>query len=283
MRETIFLTITRWWCNSLDLCFEVMTRPWKPEELHYRRMICTIFGINWKLPQSFSEIKQDEIPQTFKGLRESLHDHTRMWLNGGFIEHNMTPEWPDGSVEYLEETFSRLISRVSKDEVVRQAFHLMNEIGDKHVPKRQLAAKLGVDKEWLYQNLDRLERRLRSMENFSILAPFARRDRSASLEQIIRDWKESKRKQAWEAAGEVITYEIAGKNVEDLELSVRSYNVLMGAGVQTIGDLFKKSEAELRRHGMGNKSALEIKGLLSELDPKLGEMFFPTLNHLIAK
>lgn len=62
MRETIFLTITKWWCNCIDLCFEIITRPWKPEELKYRRMICTIFGIDWKLPQSFSEIKQDEIP-----------------------------------------------------------------------------------------------------------------------------------------------------------------------------------------------------------------------------
>lgn len=283
MRKTIFLTITKWWCNSLDLCFEVMTRPWKPEELHYRRMLCTIFGIDWKLPQSFSEIKQDEIPQTFSGLREMLQNHTRGWLNGGFIDHHLTPRWPDGSIEYLEETFSRLLSRVSRDEAVRQAFHLMNEIGDKHVPKRQLAAKLEVDKGWLYQNLGRLERRLRSMENFPILVPFARRDRSAPLEQIIRDWKESKRKQAWEAASEAIPYEIASRSVEDLELSVRSYNILKNAGAQSIGDLMKKSEAELRRYGMGNKSFLELKEVLNALDPKLGEMFMSQLNHLISK
>jgi hypothetical protein len=283
MHETIFLTITKWWCNSLDLCFEIITRPWKPEELHYRRMICTIFGIDWKLPQSFSEIKQDEIPQTFKGLRESLHSHTRGWLNGSFIDHHLTPAWPNGSVEYLEETFSFIMSRITRDKTTWQAFRLMNEVGDKHVPRRHLAAKLGVDKELLYRNIARLERQLRSIESTSLLAPFARRDRSAPLEQIIQNWRENKRMLAWELAGENIPYAIASRMVEDLELSVRCYNILKNAGVQTIGDLVRKSEAELRRHGMGNKSMLELKEVLHALDPKLGEMFMPQLNHLISE
>ena len=273
MRETIFLTITKWWCNSLDFCFEIIARPWKPEELHYRRMICTIFGQDWKLPQSFSEIKQNEIPQTFKGLRECLHNHTRMWLNGSFIAHNITPVWPDGSVEYLEETFSSLISRITKKEVTGQAFCMMNEIGDKHVPKRLLAEKLGVDKEWLYQSLGRLERQLRNFDNASLLTPFALRDRSAPIEQIIHNWKENKRKLAWEAAGESIPYTLASRMVEELELSIRCYNILKNAGVETIGDLFKKSEADLRRYGMGNKSMLELKDVLTAMDPKLGEIF----------
>ncbi|MCX6703632.1 MAG: hypothetical protein NTV02_03015 [Candidatus Zambryskibacteria bacterium] len=97
----------------------------------------------------------------------------------------MTPRWPDGSVEYLEETFSILVSRITTNEVTWQAFRLMNGIGDKHVPKRLLAEKLGVDKELLYQNLGRLERQLRSWKNAPQLLPFASRGRSASIEQII--------------------------------------------------------------------------------------------------
>lgn len=286
MRETIFLTITKWWCNCIDFTFEVITRPWKLEELHYRRMICTIFGIDWKLPQSFSEIKQENIPQTFSGLREMLHAHTRGWLNGGFIGHHLTPYWPDGSVEYLEETFSRLFAGITKNEIVWQAFRMMNEVGDKYVPKRHLALKLGVSKELLYQHLGRLERQLRTIENASLLTPFARRDQSAHIEQIIYDWKENKKKLAWEAAqkaGEEIPYEIASRIVEDLELSIRSYNILTRAGVQTIGDLMKKNEAELRRHGMGNKSMLELKEVLHAVDSRLGKMFMPQLNHLISE
>ncbi|MCX6703614.1 MAG: hypothetical protein NTV02_02925 [Candidatus Zambryskibacteria bacterium] len=195
----------------------------------------------------------------------------------------MTPRWPNGSVEYLEETFSSLVSRITTNEVTWQAFCLMNEIGDKHVPKRLLAEKFGVDKELLYQNLGRLERQLRSWENAPRLVPFARQDRSAPLEQIIQDWKENKKMLAWQLAGEGIPYDIASRNVEDLELSIRSYSILKRAGVETIGDLVKKSEVELRGYGMGNKSFLELKEVLTATDPKLGKIFKSRLKNPLSE
>src|SRR6202044_4148466 len=41
--------------------------------------------------------------------------------------------------------------------------------------------------------------------------------------------------------------EILNRSVEELELSVRSYNCLKNANIQTIGDLVQKSEAKMLR------------------------------------
>jgi DNA-directed RNA polymerase subunit alpha len=47
--------------------------------------------------------------------------------------------------------------------------------------------------------------------------------------------------------------------IEELELGVRSYNCLKRAGVQTVGDLVRKSESELNAiHNFGQKSIEEV-------------------------
>jgi DNA-directed RNA polymerase subunit alpha len=60
--------------------------------------------------------------------------------------------------------------------------------------------------------------------------------------------------------------EVLGRSVEELELSVRSYNCLKNANIQSIGDLVQKTEAEmLRTKNFGRKSLNEIKEILSGL------------------
>ena len=55
------------------------------------------------------------------------------------------------------------------------------------------------------------------------------------------------------------------RSVEDLELSVRSANCLKNAGINTIGELVKKTEAEmLKTKNFGRKSLCEIKDILNE-------------------
>ncbi len=55
------------------------------------------------------------------------------------------------------------------------------------------------------------------------------------------------------------------KNVEDLELSVRSANCLKNAHIQFIGQLVQKTDAEmLKTKNFGRKSLNEIKALLSQ-------------------
>ena len=66
------------------------------------------------------------------------------------------------------------------------------------------------------------------------------------------------------------------KSVEELELSVRSYNCLKNANIQTIGQLVKKTEAEmLKTKNFGRKSLTEIREILADMGlgfgMKLGE------------
>jgi DNA-directed RNA polymerase subunit alpha len=68
--------------------------------------------------------------------------------------------------------------------------------------------------------------------------------------------------------------EVLNRSVEELELSVRSYNCLKNANIQTIGDLVQKSEAEmLRTKNFGRKSLNEIKEILTNLGLTFGMKF----------
>jgi DNA-directed RNA polymerase subunit alpha len=61
------------------------------------------------------------------------------------------------------------------------------------------------------------------------------------------------------------------RSIEELELSVRSYNCLKNADIKTIADLVQKSEAEmLKTKNFGRKSLNEIKELLAEMGLSLG-------------
>jgi len=68
--------------------------------------------------------------------------------------------------------------------------------------------------------------------------------------------------------------EVLNRSVEELELSVRSYNCLKNANIQTIGDLVQRSESEmLRTKNFGRKSLNEIKEILSGLGLSFGMKF----------
>ncbi|MCW5976998.1 MAG: DNA-directed RNA polymerase subunit alpha [Bryobacteraceae bacterium] len=69
-------------------------------------------------------------------------------------------------------------------------------------------------------------------------------------------------------------HDILNRSVEELELSVRSYNCLKNANIQSIGDLVQKSEAEmLRTKNFGRKSLNEIKEILGGLGLQFGMRF----------
>jgi len=77
-----------------------------------------------------------------------------------------------------------------------------------------------------------------------------------------------------EARGEEkpqIRNENLNRSVEELELSVRSYNCLKNANIQTIGELVQKTEAEmLKTKNFGRKSLNEIKEILASMGLSLG-------------
>ena len=68
-----------------------------------------------------------------------------------------------------------------------------------------------------------------------------------------------------------IRNENLNRSVEELELSVRSYNCLKNANIQSIGELVQKTEAEmLKTKNFGRKSLNEIKEILSTMGLSLG-------------
>src|SRR6184192_3578343 len=74
-----------------------------------------------------------------------------------------------------------------------------------------------------------------------------------------------------EDSGSEIRNENLNRSVEELELSVRSYNCLKNANIQTIGELVQKTEAEmLKTKNFGRKSLNEIKEILASMGLSLG-------------
>ncbi len=82
---------------------------------------------------------------------------------------------------------------------------------------------------------------------------------------------------AEEAAAEATTdqyQEYLNRSVEELELSVRSYNCLKNANIQTIGDLVVRTESDmLKTKNFGRKSLNEIREILSSMSLSLGMRF----------
>jgi DNA-directed RNA polymerase subunit alpha len=68
-----------------------------------------------------------------------------------------------------------------------------------------------------------------------------------------------------------VLYERLGKSVDEMELSVRSYNCLKNANIRTIGELVQKTETEmLKTKNFGRKSLNEIKEILANMGLSLG-------------
>src|SRR5207248_11671824 len=74
-----------------------------------------------------------------------------------------------------------------------------------------------------------------------------------------------------EDSGSEIRNENLNRSVEELELSVRSYNCLKNANIQTIGELVQKTEAEmLMTKNFGRKPLNEIKDIQNTMRLGLG-------------
>jgi DNA-directed RNA polymerase subunit alpha len=66
-------------------------------------------------------------------------------------------------------------------------------------------------------------------------------------------------------------WERLNRSIDELELSVRSYNCLKNANIRTIGELVQKTEAEmLKTKNFGRKSLNEIKEMLAQMGLSLG-------------
>ena len=76
---------------------------------------------------------------------------------------------------------------------------------------------------------------------------------------------------ATEPARVGVANEHLDKSVEELELSVRSYNCLKNANIRTIRELVQKTETDmLKTKNFGRKSLNEIKEILQTMGLSLG-------------
>ena len=79
-------------------------------------------------------------------------------------------------------------------------------------------------------------------------------DMDAQLEDVMVEKEDNKNEKKLEMT------------IEELDLSVRSYNCLKRAGINTVQELTDKSEADMMRvRNLGRKSLEEVKNKLNDL------------------
>ena len=103
------------------------------------------------------------------------------------------------------------------------------------------------------------------------LASKLMKDHLAIFINIEEDDEESEAAVELSEAERELWWDKLGKSVDEMELSVRSYNCLKNANIRTIGELVQKTEAEmLKTKNFGRKSLNEIKEILSGMGLSLG-------------
>ena len=270
MTQPIFTIITKWWCKCFDLCFEIVARPWKPEELRYRRMICTVRLVPWKITGSerYFLSKSNPPKKTYKELRPWLAERTRWCWETYTVLYGITPAWPEGAIDYLEENFAEILASAPASNMTIEAFRLSNEVGDKHVPRHLLAERVGApnDANLLLSNLEALERWLRGTYILELIVPFVVARRAGEINGIVKKWRREK----WESEDADKIKSIESKSVEELDLSVRTYNCFKNGNIQDVGTILRTKEDQLLRiKNFGRKSLNEVKEVVRGIDPIL--------------
>ena len=88
---------------------------------------------------------------------------------------------------------------------------------------------------------------------------------------IFINFEESPEQSEYDSGSLQLRNDNLNRSVEELELSVRSYNCLKNANIQTIGELVQKTESEmLKTKNFGRKSLNEIKEILASMGLSLG-------------
>ena len=107
-----------------------------------------------------------------------------------------------------------------------------------------------------------------SPEEYQRLVQFCKKNR-ISVYQLVNLFSELAESQGLAIGPAEDESQLSGDlaiTIEELNLSVRSYNCLKREGINTVGDLVQKSESELMDiRNFGQKSIDEVKGVLEEL------------------
>ena len=89
---------------------------------------------------------------------------------------------------------------------------------------------------------------------------------TAHLSMFVNLTEEAQKVQVMIEREETHQEKVLDKTIEELDLSVRSYNCLKRADIQTVKDLTERTEADMMKvHNLGQKSLEEIKEKLADL------------------
>jgi hypothetical protein len=238
-------------------------------------MIGTIFDQPWKLKHSFDIFDARNVPTTYREASTRLTTFTREFWSSPRTRQQMTPEWPEGTVKYLETKFDELFRELGEhfSQSTILAFRLENQVGEEHVGPANLGERVGVESGALRRDLNNLKWHLRSPTQTSFLAPFAFQSRTTEAWNIVMKWKNEQRRLARET---LLARNASDANfflditVEELDLSVRTYNGLKNAGLNNIRDILERTETWiLNQKHFGRKSLNELKDVLRTMDPIL--------------
>jgi len=283
----VFDTIAKWWCQCIDQFFHLVARPWRDEELPYRRMLSVVFEVPWRLPRAYDEFLKWNDGYQLAGwntTRDRLQEFTRFYWdrNRDFV----TPSWPNGATALLEEIFSEWMKNF--DPTTVKAIRMLYGLKCARIPKHLIPRTLGVEAKKLYIDIGKAEKYddgcLQTAPHFHL---FQRADFQSELNRFFWEWYNGKRAEEERKRTEMnlshrqveinelfdtLPESLLNRTIEDTVefMSVRSYNALHNKGLKTIRAILEASEVDiLRGPNFGRKSLNEINELLKSMDERL--------------
>lgn len=201
---------------------------------------CTVYARDIECPEGVTVLNPDlEICTLSQGA--SIHVEMQARLGRGFISADMNKHIYQNDAQPLGIIYTdSLYSPVKNVAYAVEPFE-----DDEHQLKDKLTMEITTDGT------------LKPSQTLSIAAKILR-DHVAILQNM--DESSLYEVEVQESAPEEINPNIQNKMIEDLELSVRSYNCLKRAGITTVDELCQKTEEEMMHvRNLGKKSLKEVK------------------------
>lgn len=261
----IFGREPNWWRIKCEEAHDILTRTGLPKN---------------PTPESFSQAVRDRIFQKFRS-----GEWTPAYLPG------------DDARDYYRSVFIEVVQTLSLRE--EQVIRCLYALGLGPLSREELAQKFKVSSARIGQIRAKALRKLqhpsrsRRFVRLSSLKPQLRdlfykcreiesiKESQRVIEDLIRQFplvqellqREgalNTRVKELEAQLPPPIPEVLSKSVEEMELSIKTYNCLKNANIRTIEELVRKTEAELlKTKNFGRKSLNEVKEILASLDPRL--------------
>jgi len=247
---------------------------------------CKKYGVSKSLFRSIvfrkglSDSKHDELREKLKGKRLILTPAERLWCDImgydianyrgiPYIDHPVTDDYVEFPPD-LDETIPELIKRLPDRYQM-----LINERYFEGKTLEEIGKKLGVTRGRAGDIEKRALKMLCSKRRYCVvgkeLFEYDRKTKLECMEDYRRQIKEEIDKRNEEMKNRPKADKILDMEIEDLELSVRSYNCLKRAGLNTVGDILKVKSFEemIKIRNLGRRSIKEIDDKLKEIGTEL--------------